>query len=79
MFQHIYVGEVLTNKDIRGIMMVPMWSAATSNDFPSQPGDPLSLLRCCVRLDCIRYKYIYARFSKILCTDLVLNLTEVDT
>ena len=45
MFQHIYVGEVVTNKDIRGIVRVPMWSAATSNDFPSQPGDPLSL--CC--------------------------------
>ena len=43
-FQHIYVGEVPTNKDIRGIVRVPMWSAATSNDFPSQPGDPLSLL-----------------------------------
>ena len=44
-FQHIYVGEVLTNKDIRGIMMVPMWSAATSNDFPSKARDPLFL--CC--------------------------------
>ena len=59
MFQHIYVGEVPTNKDIRGIVRVPMWRAATSNDFPSQPGDPLSLLWCCVRLwDCIRYKYM---------------------
>ena len=46
-FQDIYVGEVLTNKDIRGIVRLPMWSGGTSNDFPRQPGDPLSVAVLC--------------------------------